>query len=83
MAQVAVLIRIFPDEQEKVDELIAKIKQELRPVQIGKEELAFGALAIKALFYAEEKDGSTPLEEKLQGFPNVSSIDVVAVDRLG
>jgi len=83
MAQVAVLIRIYPEEQEKVDELIAKIKAELKPIQIGKEELAFGAQAIKALFYAEEKDGSGPLEEALQHFPNVSSIDVVAVDRLG
>ncbi len=82
MAQVAVLIRIYPEEQEKVDELIAKIKAELKPIQIGTEELAFGAKAIKALFYTDEKDGSSPLEEKLQSIPNVSSIDVVAMDRL-
>lgn len=83
MAQVAILIRIYPEDLEKVDELIAKIKAELKPVQIGTESMAFGAKAVKALFYAQEAEGSAPLEEKLQSFPNVSSIDVIAVDRLG
>lgn len=83
MAEVAVLVRIYPKDTEKVDALISEIKEKLKPVSIETEELAFGIKAVKALFYENEKEGSSGLEKKLGETENVSNIEVLGVDRLG
>jgi translation elongation factor aEF-1 beta len=82
MAQVAVLIRITPEDPEKVEELVQNIKSEFKPINIGTENLAFGIKAVKVLFYVNEAEGSSILEEKLSKVQNVSNVDVLSVDRL-
>ncbi|MEM0438380.1 MAG: hypothetical protein QXU54_03725 [Candidatus Micrarchaeia archaeon] len=82
MAQVAFLVRITPEDPDKVDELLEAIRKQLSPKGISKEELAFGIKAVKALFYVEESEGSA-IEEKIAKIPNVGNVDVLSVDRLG
>ncbi len=83
MAEVAVLVRIYPKDTEKVDELINTLKEQLKPAKIDAEELAFGIKAVKALFYENEEEGSSGLEKKLSEIENVSNIEVLNVDMLG
>jgi len=77
-----VLVRITPEDPDKVDELIASIKAGFKPIEIGTEDIGFGIKAVRALFYVDEAEGSTVLEERLQKIPNVSNVDVMNVDRL-
>ncbi|MGB9635301.1 MAG: hypothetical protein ACP5H8_01040 [Candidatus Micrarchaeia archaeon] len=82
MAQVAILVRITPEDIERVDQLLNKIKQEFRPISIGTEDVGFGIKVIKALFYEDEDKGSAELEDRLSKVENVSSIEVLGVDRI-
>ncbi len=83
MAKAAILVRISPEEQEKLEDTINRIKEALSPVDIGTEDIGFGIKVIKALFHVDEDKGSSYLEEELQKIENVSSVDILAVDRLG
>ncbi len=83
MAKAAVLVRISPEDQDKLENTIAIIKDKYNPVDIGTEDIGFGIKVIKALFHIDEDKGSSYLEEELQKIDNVSSVDILAVDRLG
>ncbi|MEM4554511.1 MAG: hypothetical protein QXT25_01530 [Candidatus Anstonellaceae archaeon] len=83
MGQVAVTLRIVPQEMEGFQALKEEISKNLKPYKLEEEPLAFGIVALKAVFIVEDKSGGTDLlEQKAASLPNVSSVEITSVDRL-
>ena len=76
MAKVGVLFKVFAQEG-RLEEVIEKIKSDLKPQDIRSEELAFGIKIIKVLFVFEDSEtGSSNVEEKLKKVNGVSEVEV-------
>ncbi|MEM4347984.1 MAG: hypothetical protein QXN37_00215 [Candidatus Anstonellaceae archaeon] len=83
MGQVAVTIRIVPQDMEGFKVLKEQIAKDLKPYKLQEEPLAFGIVALKAVFIVEDKAGETDLlEQKASSLENVSSVEITSVDRL-
>ncbi|MGB9827369.1 MAG: elongation factor 1-beta [Thermosphaera sp.] len=89
MAQVAVVVKILPEDVETpLNELKARIEQSLPQgyqVKASDEEpIAFGLKALRLLIaMPEETEGGTePLENLLMSIQGISQVEVEAVYRL-
>ena len=80
MAEVAILVRIYPEDPEKVNDLLERIKA-LNPKDVGLEEIGFGVKAVRAVFIQSDEAGSN-LEDDIQKVEGVSNVEVLSVDRL-
>ncbi len=66
MGKVIVTIRIVPEDQEKLNEIKEKIKNELKPEKIYEEDFVFGLKAIKIDKIIEDKENElNKLEESI------------------
>ncbi len=76
MSKVSVIFKVYPKEGS-MEETLKRIKDELIPVAIQSEEVAFGIKVIKARFvFDNEKTSSSAIEEQLRKVEGVSEIDV-------
>ncbi|ASI13945.1 translation elongation factor aEF-1 subunit beta [Candidatus Mancarchaeum acidiphilum] len=77
MAKVGVVYKVYPKQDVDADTLMGKIKSELSPVSISAEDIAFGIKVIKAFFtYDDSEQGSSTMEEKLNGIDGVAQVEV-------
>ena len=81
MGQVSAVVKVFPEEQEKLAELKEKINSELNPQKIEEEEIAFGAKALKVTLIVSDEEGGD-LEGKFKSLEGVSEVTVERVDRV-
>jgi elongation factor 1-beta len=83
MGQVAVEIKIMPEDMGKFDQLKADVASQLKPYKMVEQPVAFGIVAIMATFVIEDGVGGADLlEEKAGKIANVSNVEVVSMDRL-
>jgi len=83
MGQVAVEIKIMPEDMGKFDQLKADVASQLKPYKMVEQPVAFGIVAIMATFVVEDGVGGADLlEEKAGKLANVSNVEVVSMDRL-
>ncbi|MBI5158850.1 hypothetical protein HY992_01890 [Candidatus Micrarchaeota archaeon] len=81
MAQVSIVVKIFPEDMDKLDEVRQAVERELKPVQMGVAEVAFGAKVLLARLVVNDEEGGD-IEEKVKKVPGVSEVSVESVDRL-
>jgi translation elongation factor EF-1beta len=83
MSKVGVVFKIFA-EDNKTEELTARIREALAPKSIGTEDLAFGIKVIKAFFeFDDSKTGSSDIETSIRGIKGVSEVEVVEESLIG
>ncbi|MEM4389381.1 MAG: effector protein [Candidatus Micrarchaeia archaeon] len=81
MAQVAAVVRIFPQDAERVEELRQRVESELRPSRIEIEDIGFGVKALRITLILSDETGGD-VEERVRRIPGVSEVSVESVGRL-
>ena len=82
MGQVAVVIKIMPEDMSKFEQL-KKDAISLNPYKMQEQPVAFGIVALMLTFVVEDGAGGADLlEEKASKLPNASNVEVVSMDRL-
>jgi len=83
MGQVAVEIKIMPEDMGKFDQLKSDVASQLKPYKVVEQPVAFGIVALMVTFVVEDGVGGADLlEEKAGKLANVSNVEVVSMDRL-
>jgi elongation factor 1-beta len=83
MGQVAVEIKIMPEDMGKFDQLKSDVASQLKPYKMVEQPVAFGIVALMVTFVVEDGVGGADLlEEKAGKLANVSNVEVVSMDRL-
>jgi len=83
MGQVAVEIKIMPEDMGKFAQLKADVAAQLKPYKMVEQPVAFGIVALMVTFVVEDGVGGADLlEEKAGKLANVSNVEVVSMDRL-
>jgi translation elongation factor aEF-1 beta len=82
MGQVAVKIKVFPENPEKLEEVKKEVGGIVKVVKMEDEPIGFGLVAALVTFVMEDGGGLDELEEKIGALPNVSQVQVVGVDRI-
>lgn len=82
MGQVAVVIKIMPEDMGKFDQLKKDVLS-LKPYKVEERPVAFGIVALSLTFIVEDGAGGADLlEANACKLPNVSGVEVVSMDRL-
>ncbi|MEM2138034.1 MAG: hypothetical protein QW568_03010 [Candidatus Anstonellaceae archaeon] len=82
MGQVAVVLKIMPEDMGKFDQLKEDVKS-LKPYKIEEQPVAFGIVALMLTFVVEDGAGGADLlEANAAKLANVSGVEVVSMDRL-
>ena len=88
MADVIITMKIMPESpQVDLDAIKEKIDQEIQTFggevgKVEKEPVAFGLIALKMIFVADEaKGGTEQLEENISKMEEVASVEVTDVRR--
>ncbi len=83
MGQVALVLKITPEDMAGFEKLKSDLAAALKPYKMEDEPLAFGIVAIKATFVIDDAEGaSSSIETKAQAIANVSSVETISCDRL-
>jgi len=83
MGQVAVVMKIMPEDMAQFDKLKKDAVDALKPYKMEEQPVAFGIVALSLTFVIEDGvGGSDLLEEKANKIANVASVEIVSVDRL-
>ncbi len=83
MGQVAVEMKIMPEDMDKFDQLKADVVAQLKPYKMVEQPVAFGIVALLATFVVQDGAGGADLlEEKANKLSNVSGVEIVSMDRL-
>ncbi|HUC39068.1 MAG TPA: hypothetical protein VL944_02970 [Candidatus Acidoferrum sp.] len=76
MSRVSVIFKIYPTDTG-LEGAMKAVKEQLKPVAIQSEEVAFGIKVIKARFvFDNEKTNSSAIEEQLKRIQGVSEVEV-------
>ena len=90
MGEVAVTLRVMPNDMEGFDGLkriiLETLKNEtngaVKSAKISEMDIAFGMKAIVVLFIMADGAGLETIEQKIGSLPNVSSCEVENMDRM-
>ena len=82
MGQVAVTIKVFPENPEKLEEVKEAVGKIVKVAKTAEEPIGFGLVAAVITFVMEDAGGMDELEDKIGNLPGVSQVQVVGVDRL-
>ena len=90
MGEVAVTMRVMPNDMEGFDGLKKIILETLRDgtggavksAKISEMDIAFGMKAIVVLFIMPDGGGIGAIEQKITSLPNVSSCEIEGMDRM-
>lgn len=83
MGQVAVVLKIMPEDMAKFEQLKKDALAMLHPYKMEEQPIAFGIVALSLTFVIPDgAGGADALEEKAAAIPNVSGVEVVSMDRL-
>lgn len=80
--EVAVSMKIYLEDQSKMDETLAEIGKLVKINNTKTEEVGFGIKAIKIIFLMADGEGVNTIEEKVAAVPNVSQAQIEEVSRL-
>ncbi|MBN2122222.1 elongation factor 1-beta [Candidatus Micrarchaeota archaeon] len=82
MGDVAVKIKVYPEDPSKLEEVKSAVGELVKVVKIEDEPIGFGLIAAVVTFVMEDGGGLDDLEEKIAALPNVSQVQVVGMDRI-
>lgn len=76
MGTVAVLFRVYT-EAGKENSVRKEIIDKLKPKGSQIEDVAFGIKTIKVLFWHEDSQGSSTIEEAIKKIPGVNEVEIL------
>jgi translation elongation factor EF-1beta len=76
MGTVAVLFRVYAEEG-KEENVRKEIIDKLKPKGSQLEDVAFGIKTIKVLFWHDDSQGSSQIEEELKRIPGVKEVEII------
>jgi len=76
MGTVAVLFRVYAEEG-KEENVRKEIIDKLKPKGSQLEDVAFGIKTIKVLFWHDDSQGSSQIEEELKKIPGVKEVEII------
>jgi translation elongation factor EF-1beta len=76
MGTVAVLFRVYA-EGGKEENVRKEIIDKLKPKGSQLEDVAFGIKTIKVLFWHDDSQGSSQIEEELKKIPGVKEVEII------
>jgi len=82
MGEVAVTIKVFPENPEKLEDVKKAVGELVKVVKVQEEPIGFGLVAAVITFVMEDAGGMEELEEKIGALPEVSQVQVVDMSRL-
>ena len=82
MAQVAALIKVFPEDMKFYDSIKEEIRKMPNVGRIDEEPVAFGFKCLKVVVLLEDGAQSEDIEEKFKKIPGVSEAQVEEVGRI-
>lgn len=80
--EVAVSMKIFLENQSKIDETILELNKIVKITNHKIEDIGFGIKALKIIFLMGDDGGIEQIEEKIASVPNVSQVQIEEVSRL-
>lgn len=80
--EVAVSMKIFLEDQGKMDETVAEIGKVVKVTSTKTEDIGFGIKALKIIFLMPDGGGIDEIEEKIAAIPNISQAQTEEVSRL-
>lgn len=80
--EVAVSMKIFLEDQAKMDETLAEIGRIVKVNSCKTEDIGFGIKALRIIFLMGDSGGADAIEEKIAAVPNVSQAQIEEVSRL-
>ncbi len=75
MGDVAIILRVIPEDQEKLQDVFSAIKAKYNVKDAREEDIGFGAKALKIMIVRKDEEGSD-IESEIEEIPGVSSVTV-------
>jgi len=82
MGEVAVTIKVFPEDPAKLEDVKKAVGELVKVVKIQEEPIGFGLVAAVITFVMEDAGGMDEIEDKIGALPDVSQVQVIDMDRL-
>jgi translation elongation factor aEF-1 beta len=82
MGDVAVTIKVYPEDPDKLEDVKKSVSGLVKVVKIEEEPIGFGLVAAVITFLMEDGSGLDALEERIGALPNVSQVQVTGMDRV-
>ena len=82
MGQVAVTIKVYPENPEKLEDVKKAVSEIVDVVKIQEEPIGFGLVAAVITFIMEDEGGLDKIEEKIAAIPDVSQVQVTNMGRV-
>ncbi|MGB9719018.1 MAG: elongation factor 1-beta [Candidatus Anstonellales archaeon] len=82
MGEVAVTVKIFPEDVEKLEEIRVAVGKIVKIAKSNSEDIGFGLKALKIIFVMDDVGGVDAVEQKLSSIPGVSQVQVEDVRRI-
>lgn len=82
MGQVAVTIKVYPENPEKLEAVKKAVSEIVDVVKIQEEPIGFGLVAAVITFIMEDEGGLDKIEEKIAALPDVSQVQVSNMGRV-
>ena len=76
MGEVAVVIKILPDDPANFESMKENIIKTFNPKSVKEEELAFGLKALRIMVIMDDKQGAGNIEEKIMQTKGVGQAQV-------
>ncbi|MFH1285612.1 MAG: elongation factor 1-beta [Candidatus Micrarchaeota archaeon] len=76
MGKVMTIIKVFPEDMEKFEQIKEEIRKKFNPKDMKEEPVAFGFKILKVGIVSEDKEGSGNVEEELKKISGVSEVQV-------
>jgi translation elongation factor EF-1beta len=76
MPKVAVIFKVYPDDG-KLEQVMKKVNEKLKPAAMQSEEVAFGIKVVKVRFVFDDSEtSSSKIEENIKAVEGVSEVEV-------
>lgn len=82
MGEVAVTVKIFPDDVEKLEEIKTAVGKVVKIAKSESEDIGFGLKVLRIVFVMNDAGGLDAIEQKLSSIPGVSQVQVEDVRRV-
>lgn len=82
MGDVAVKIKVFPENPEKLEDVKKEVSKLVKVVKVEEEPIGFGLVAAVVTFVMKDGGGLDEIEEKITALSDVSQVQIVDMGRI-
>lgn len=73
MGNVSVVVKVYPEDPSKIDELKARLAEAVNPKDVKVEDVGFGVRLLRVMVIVPDTEGGT-VEERIRALPGVSEV---------